>query len=67
VHAWQVSVEDDDVVAIDGHMRDRVGTIERQIDRHPLPPQAFSHGRREPPVILDNKHPHRPTSMSDRR
>jgi hypothetical protein len=39
VDPWQVSVENQNVVANDARLDERVGAVRREVDRHPLAAQ----------------------------
>jgi hypothetical protein len=58
VHPWQVAVEDHDVVGGDGQPVERVGPVEGDVDRHPLPPEPHTDGAGEHRVVLDDEHSH---------
>jgi hypothetical protein len=66
----EIAVEHDDVVAVNGHVTERVGAVERDVDRDALPSETFGYGGGEPPVIFSNQNPHlfpwaRGQSMTD--
>jgi hypothetical protein len=39
-------------------MAERVGAVERDVDRDALPAETLGDGRGEPPVIFSNQNPH---------
>jgi hypothetical protein len=61
VDPGEVAVEDDDIVTIDGHARQRLDPVEGQVDGHALPAQPLGERGRQPRVIFHNQHPHRCT------
>ena len=42
VHRGQVAIEHDDVVAVDGHVGQRVGFVIRDVDRHAFAPESLA-------------------------
>ena len=59
VDARQVTVEHDDVIVVDGRVRERVGTVEGEVDRHALVPQPVGDRGGQALVIFDDEHAHR--------
>jgi hypothetical protein len=58
VHAGQVPVQDDHVVAGQGHVVERVLPVVGHVDGHAFIAQPARHRLREPPVIFHHQHSH---------
>ena len=58
VQARKVTVEDNDVIAVDGGVRHRIAPVQDDVDRHALAPQARGDGLGQPFVVLHNEHSH---------
>ena len=58
VEARQVAVEHEHVVADDPRLDQRVGSVRREVDGHPLPPQPARDRIGQPPFVLCDQHAH---------
>jgi hypothetical protein len=58
VDLGKIAVQQDDVVAVNRHVPEGVGAVERDVDGHSFSPQSFCDGGGEPPVIFGNQNPH---------
>ena len=52
--AGEISIEHDHVISVDVHVRDRIMSVEREVDGHPLTAQPVRHRRGEPSMIFHN-------------
>jgi hypothetical protein len=59
VNPWQVPVEDDHVVVVLERALQPRGAVERNVDRHLLPPQRRADDLGQLLVVFDHKHAHR--------
>jgi hypothetical protein len=64
VHARQVAVEHEHVVAHDARLGQRRLPVARQVDRHPLPAQPARDRVGQPQLVFGDQHPH-PVRMTD--
>ncbi len=56
--AREVAVEHEDVVAHDPRLAQRIGAVGRDVDRHPLAPQAARDEVRQPWLVLCDQDAH---------
>ena len=59
MQAGQVPVENDHVVPVEAHVRERLQAVKHKVDRHPFPAEPVPERRGQPTVIFHHKHTHR--------
>jgi hypothetical protein len=58
VHLGEVAVEDDDVVARDARLQQRLRPVAGDVHGEALPAQPAGDGARHPGLVLGDEHPH---------